>query len=96
MTCAYDEPASRCNQPRDPFKTTCDTPPPPCWPQISNPAELDAIFVAVGGGGLIAGIAAFVKALHPHVKVGRLPEEGPDVAVVTGGLALSRLHRPSP
>lgn len=37
--------------------------------QISNPAELDAIFVAIGGGGLIAGIGAFVKALHPHVKI---------------------------
>jgi threonine dehydratase len=25
--------------------------------------------VAIGGGGLIAGIAAYVKALHPHIKV---------------------------
>lgn len=38
--------------------------------QIGDPAQLDAIFVAIGGGGLIAGIGAFVKALHPHVKVG--------------------------
>lgn len=30
---------------------------------------LDAIFVPVGGGGLIAGIAAYVKALQPHVKI---------------------------
>ena len=30
---------------------------------------LDAIFVPVGGGGLIAGIAAYVKALKPEVKV---------------------------
>jgi threonine dehydratase len=37
--------------------------------QVGNPADLDAIFVAVGGGGLIAGIAAYVKALHPHVQV---------------------------
>jgi threonine dehydratase len=30
---------------------------------------IDAIFVAVGGGGLIAGIAAYVKSLWPHIKV---------------------------
>jgi hypothetical protein len=37
--------------------------------QIANPEKLDAIFVAIGGGGLIAGIAAYVKALHPRIKV---------------------------
>jgi threonine dehydratase len=31
--------------------------------------EVDAIFVPVGGGGLIAGIATFVKALRPGVEV---------------------------
>lgn len=31
--------------------------------------QLDAIFVAIGGGGLIAGIAAYVKALKPDVKI---------------------------
>ncbi len=31
--------------------------------------DLHAIFVPVGGGGLIAGIAAFVKYLRPEVKV---------------------------
>jgi threonine dehydratase len=30
---------------------------------------LDAIFVAIGGGGLIAGIAAYVKALRPEIKI---------------------------
>ena len=30
---------------------------------------LDAIFVAIGGGGLIAGIAAYVKRVRPDVKV---------------------------
>ena len=34
-----------------------------------QPGELDAIFVPVGGGGLIAGIAAYVKYLRPEVKV---------------------------
>lgn len=31
--------------------------------------HIDAIFVPVGGGGLIAGVAAFVKALRPDIKV---------------------------
>lgn len=30
---------------------------------------IDAIFVAVGGGGLIAGIAAYVKSIWPHIKI---------------------------
>ncbi|HEX9570779.1 MAG TPA: threonine ammonia-lyase, biosynthetic [Burkholderiales bacterium] len=30
---------------------------------------LDAVFVAVGGGGLIAGIASYIKRLRPSVKV---------------------------
>ncbi|KAF1067768.1 MAG: L-threonine dehydratase biosynthetic IlvA [Pseudomonas citronellolis] len=34
-----------------------------------HPGQLDAIFVPVGGGGLIAGIAAYVKYLRPEVKV---------------------------
>jgi len=32
-------------------------------------AELDAIFVPVGGGGLLAGIVVYVKYLYPAVKV---------------------------
>lgn len=35
--------------------------------QLSGP--VDAIFVPVGGGGLAAGIAAYVKALRPEIKV---------------------------
>ena len=34
-----------------------------------HPGEIDAIFVPVGGGGLIAGIAAYVKYLRPEIKV---------------------------
>jgi len=30
---------------------------------------IDAIFIPVGGGGLIAGIAAYIKALSPHTKI---------------------------
>ncbi len=37
---------------------------------------IHAIFVAVGGGGLIAGIAAFVKSLWPEIRIiGVEPEE---------------------
>ncbi len=34
-----------------------------------HPGPLNAIFVPVGGGGLIAGIAAYVKYLRPDIKV---------------------------
>jgi threonine dehydratase len=38
--------------------------------------ELDAIFVPVGGGGLIAGIAAYVKQLYPRIRIiGVEPED---------------------
>ncbi|HSW16650.1 MAG TPA: threonine ammonia-lyase, biosynthetic, partial [Ramlibacter sp.] len=30
---------------------------------------LDAVFVAIGGGGLIAGVANYIKAVRPEVKV---------------------------
>ncbi|WP_017639519.1 pyridoxal-phosphate dependent enzyme, partial [Pseudomonas sp. 313] len=33
-----------------------------------HPGRLDAIFVPVGGGGLIAGIAAYVEYLRPEIK----------------------------
>src|SRR5690606_24227846 len=32
-------------------------------------APLHAVFVPVGGGGLIAGVAAYIKYLRPHIKV---------------------------
>src|SRR3954467_4398128 len=34
-----------------------------------HPSAIDAIFVPVGGGGLISGIAAYVKRVRPSVKV---------------------------
>jgi threonine dehydratase len=40
--------------------------------------ELDAIFVPVGGGGLIAGIAVYIKTLYPRIKIiGVEPEDAP-------------------
>ncbi len=34
-----------------------------------NQGPIDAIFVAIGGGGLISGIAAYVKQVRPEIKV---------------------------
>jgi threonine dehydratase len=34
-----------------------------------RPGELGAIFVPVGGGGLLAGVAAYVKAVLPSVRI---------------------------
>jgi threonine dehydratase len=32
-------------------------------------APIDAVFVAIGGGGLISGVAAYLKAVRPEIKV---------------------------
>ncbi|MBN2718616.1 MAG: threonine ammonia-lyase, biosynthetic [Deltaproteobacteria bacterium] len=34
-----------------------------------NPGRLDAVFVPVGGGGLAAGVAVYIKTLRPEIKV---------------------------
>ena len=34
-----------------------------------HPDKIDAIFVPVGGGGLASGIAGFIKAVRPDVKI---------------------------
>ena len=34
-----------------------------------HPGPLDAVFVAIGGGGLIAGVAAYIKSLRPDIKI---------------------------
>jgi threonine dehydratase len=47
--------------------------------QYSGP--IDAVFVPVGGGGLIAGIAVYIKALRPEIKViGVEPEDADAMA----------------
>lgn len=35
----------------------------------NHPQAIEAIFCCVGGGGLLAGIAAYVKAVRPEIKV---------------------------
>jgi threonine dehydratase len=49
---------------------------------------LDAIFVAVGGGGLIGGIAAYIKRVKPSVKI--IGVEPVDAASMTQSLYLGR------
>ncbi len=34
-----------------------------------HPGKLDAVFVAIGGGGLISGVAAYIKAVRPDIRV---------------------------
>ncbi|OHX11363.1 threonine ammonia-lyase, biosynthetic [Chromobacterium sphagni] len=34
-----------------------------------HPDGLDAVFVAIGGGGLAAGVASFIKRLKPEIKI---------------------------
>jgi len=49
---------------------------------------LDAVFVPVGGGGLIAGVAAAIKAVRPAVKI--IGVEPDDAACMTGALKAGR------
>ena len=34
-----------------------------------HPGKIDAVFVAIGGGGLIAGISAYIKQLRPDIRI---------------------------
>ena len=45
---------------------------------------LDAIFVCCGGGGMLAGVAAYVKRVRPDVKV--IGVEAADAAGMTASL----------
>ena len=39
---------------------------------------IDAVFVPIGGGGLISGIAGYLKSVNPNIKIiGCLPENSP-------------------
>ena len=45
-----------------------------------HPSMPDAVFVPVGGGGLIAGIGAYLKYVYPSVKViGVEPQDAPSM-----------------
>jgi threonine dehydratase len=53
-----------------------------------HPGPLDAIFVPVGGGGLISGIAAYVKRVRPSVRV--IGVEPADADAMTRSLKAGR------
>jgi threonine dehydratase len=50
----------------------------------AHPEPIDAIFCCVGGGGLIAGIAAYVKAKRPEIKI--IGVEAKDAEAMTESL----------
>ena len=43
---------------------------------IEDLTEVDAIVVGTGGGGLVVGIAAALKATHPHIRIIGVEPEG--------------------
>lgn len=54
----------------------------------SHPEPIEAIFCCVGGGGLLAGIAAYVKAIRPEIKV--IGVEAKDAEAMTESLKLGQ------
>ncbi len=52
------------------------------------PEDIDAIFIPVGGGGLIAGMAAFIKYLRPEIRV--IGVEPEDAACLAAALEKKR------
>lgn len=56
-----------------------------------HPGSLDAIFVPVGGGGLCAGIAAYVKYVRPEIKI--IAVESEDAACLAAAMAAGRRVR---
>ncbi|MDP3677996.1 MAG: threonine ammonia-lyase, biosynthetic [Methylotenera sp.] len=50
----------------------------------AHPEPIHAIFCSVGGGGLLAGIAAYVKALRPEIKI--IGVEAKDAEAMTESL----------
>ena len=53
-----------------------------------HPDPIDAIFVPVGGGGLLAGVAAYIKYVRPEVKI--IGVEPEDAACLQAALARGR------
>jgi len=50
-----------------------------------HPDPIEAIFIPVGGGGLIAGVAAYIKHLRPHTRI--IGVEPEDAACMHAALA---------
>lgn len=54
----------------------------------AHPEPIEAIFCCVGGGGLLAGIAAYVKAVRPEIKI--IGVEAKDAEAMTESLKLGK------
>jgi threonine dehydratase len=57
--------------------------------QVQGP--LDAVFIAVGGGGLCAGVAVYIKQIRPGVKI--IAVESDDAACLDAALKANRRVR---
>jgi threonine dehydratase len=53
-----------------------------------HPEPIEAVFCCVGGGGLLAGIAAYIKAVRPEIKV--IGVEAKDAEAMTESLRLGQ------
>lgn len=56
---------------------------------VNQLENIDAVFVPIGGGGLISGIAGYLKSVHPKIKIiGCLPANSPVMAesIKTGSI----------
>ncbi len=53
-----------------------------------NPGPMDCVFVPIGGGGLISGMAAYIKALRPEIQV--VGVEPYDSAAMSKSIAAGR------
>jgi len=56
-----------------------------------RPGPIDAVFVPIGGGGLISGVAAYIKALRPEIQVIGVQTEDSD-AMVRSVRSRRRVH----
>ena len=54
----------------------------------AHPEQIHAIFCCVGGGGLLAGVAAYVKAVRPEIKI--IGVEAIDAQAMTQSLKLGK------
>lgn len=53
-----------------------------------HPGPIHAIFCSVGGGGLLAGVAAYIKAVRPEIKI--IGVEAKDAEAMTESLKLGQ------